>query len=135
MKTPDEETETKTKEVENGTKNFESKNNTTYITENREWNNRNDSTGKNGIRNRVKKLQISQINYQRKWQLSKSKLKKKIITNNNKVIKENGQRKEKVEKTKYSDSEQDREETRPITFEVLVKEQKFKPKRGEKKTT
>ena len=56
MKTPDEETETKTKEVENGTKNFESKNNTTYITENREWNNRKDSTGKNGIRNRVKKL-------------------------------------------------------------------------------
>ena len=84
MKTPDEETETKTKEVENRTKNFESKNNTTYITENREWNNRKDSTGKNGIRNRVKKLQKSQINCQQKWQLSKTKLKKKIITNNKK---------------------------------------------------
>ena len=59
MKTPDEETQTKTKEVENRTKDFESKNNTTYTKENREWNNRKDSTGKNGIRNRVKKLKKS----------------------------------------------------------------------------
>ena len=35
MKTPDEETETKTKEAENLTKNFESKNNTTYTKENK----------------------------------------------------------------------------------------------------
>ena len=59
MKTPDEETETKTKEAENLTKNFESKNNTTYTKENREWNNRKDSTGKNGLRNRVKKFKKS----------------------------------------------------------------------------
>ena len=64
-----------------------------------------------------------------------NKAKKEDNNQQQKEIKENGQRKEKVEKTKYSDSEQEREETRPITFEVLVKEQKFKPKRGGKKTT
>lgn len=84
MKTPDEETETKTKEAENLTKNFESKNNTTYTKENSEWNNRKDSTGKNGLRNWVKKFKKSQINCQQKWQLFKPKLKKKIITNKKK---------------------------------------------------
>ena len=64
-----------------------------------------------------------------------NKAKKEDNNQQQKEIKENRQRKEKVEKTKYSDSEQEREETRPINFEVLVKEQKFKPKRGEKKTT
>ena len=44
---------------ENLTNNFESKNNTTYTKENREWNNRKDSTGKNGLRNRVKKFKKS----------------------------------------------------------------------------
>ena len=68
-------------------------------------------------------------------EIIQTKTKKEDNNQQEKEIKENGQRKEKVEKTKYSDSEQDREETRPITFEVLVKEQKSKPKRGEKKTT
>lgn len=63
------------------------------------------------------------------------KTKKENNNQQEKEIKENGQRKEKVEKTKYSDSELEREETRSITFEVLVQEQKFKPKRGENNAT
>ena len=64
-----------------------------------------------------------------------TKTKKENNNQQEKEIKENGQRKEKVEKTKYSDSELEREETRPINFEVLLQEQKSKPKKGENNAT
>ena len=64
-----------------------------------------------------------------------TKTKKENNNQQQKEIKENGQRKEKEEKTKYSDSKLEREETRPITFEVILQEQKFKPKKGENNAT
>ena len=39
-----------------------------------------------------------------------------------------------MEEPNYSDSEQQGKETRSITLEVLVQEQKFKLKKGGKKT-
>ena len=56
IKIPDVDTETKSKEVENQTKNLESKDNIRYTTENTERNNRKDSTGKNGINNTVQNI-------------------------------------------------------------------------------
>ena len=55
IKTPDVETETKSKEVENQTKKLQIKENIIYTTQNIEQNNRKDSTGKTGINNRVQK--------------------------------------------------------------------------------
>ena len=141
-------TQTNSKKVEDENKKFESKDGITYTTENTEQNNRKYSTGKNGINNRVQnigeiiedKVPVEMANIQTKTnQQDNDTVAKK--TSNYQQQKEatcNGQRKEKVEEPKYSDSEQQGKDDQTYNFrivlEVSLQQQKLKLKRGGKKT-
>ena len=107
--------QTQSKKVEDQNKKFESKNNITNTTENTEQNNRKYSAGKNGINNRVQnigeiiedKLPVEMANIQTKSKQQDNDIMANKISNyqQQKEATGNGQRKEKVEGPKYSDSE------------------------------
>ena len=110
-------------------KKFESKDNIKYTTENIEQNNSKYSTGKNGINNRVQNIgekiedivpvEMANIQTKTKQQDKDVVAKKTSIYRQQKQATGNGQRKEKVEEPKYSDSEQQGKDDKTYNFRSI----------------
>lgn len=126
--------ETKRKEVENTTMKLESKDNIAYPTENTERNNRQDSTGKNRINNRMQnvgetiegKVPTEMTNIQTKAKQQKTDVVANKASNGQQQKKQ--QVLDKKEKNWINQNKviMNRTRTRrPITLEVLVQKRKL----------
>ena len=130
IKIPDVDTETKSKKVEDQNMKFESKDDITYTMENIEQNNRKHSTGKSGINNRVQnigeiiedKVPVEMANIQTKTDQQDNDVVAKKTSNyqQQKEATGNGQRNEKVEEPKYSDSEQQGKDDQTYNFRIVL---------------
>ena len=132
--------------VENQNKKFESKDDITHTTENTEQNNRKCSTGKNGINNRVQnireiiedKVPVKMVNIQTKTNQQDNDVVAKKTSNyqQQKGATGNGQRKEKVEEAKYSNSEQQGKDDKTYNFRSTSRRAKIETeKRGKEDKT
>ena len=105
-----------------------------YTTENTERNNRKDSSGKNGINNRVQnvgeiiedKIPVEMMQWLIKHQITNNKKKQQVMDKEKK--------KQKNSNIVIVMVNSKAKTTRSINLEVLVQEQKLKLKRGGKKT-
>ena len=134
----------KEQRVEDQNKKLESKDNIIYITEHTVQKNRKYSVGKNGISNRVldvgetieDKVPVKMANIQTKTKQQNKDIVPNKTANYQQEATGNGQRKEKVEEPKDSDSELQGKDGKTYNFSSKfekIYEQKFKLKREEKK--